>query len=190
MFRDLYYRYAGMDAEEKLKVGVIILVILLLILCILTFTLVYSVVSVESNIFRTGSVSINLNDGNPVVDDDECRFAPGVPPIEKEFFLENNSTYSVYYKLYFDNVGGGLADILTVTIYNGEEVLYQGTAAELTRDRVVAANDELKINEKRILKITFEFPPDAGNIVGDPILTFDLSADAVQTKNNPNRLFG
>ncbi len=185
MFRRLYFDF---DAEERLKLGVIILVILLFILCTLTFTLVYSIVSVESNIFRTGSVSINLNDGNPIIEDEECRFGPGMI-VEKEFFIENNSTYSVYYKLYFENVGGDLADVLVVTIYNGEEIMYQGTASELSRDKVLAANDELKINEKRVLKISFEFPEEAGNLADDPVLKFDLSADAVQTKNNPDRLF-
>jgi hypothetical protein len=145
-------------------------------------------VSVDSNIFKTGSVSINLNDGKPVIEDEECRFGPGMT-VEKEFFIENNSTYSVYYKIYFDNVGGGLADVLQVTVYNGDEILYQGTASQLSRNNVLAANDELKISEKRILRVSFDFPENAGNIVGDPILTFDLSADAVQTKNNPERLF-
>ena len=177
-----------LDPAEKLKLGIIILIILIIALCILTFTLVYSVVSVENNIFRTGSVSINLNDGKPVIEDEECHFGPGMT-VEKDFFLENNSTYSVYYKLYFDNVGGELADILQITIYNGEQVLYQGTASELTKNKVIAADDELKINEKRTLRVSFVFPEEAGNIEGDPVLTFDLCADAVQTKNNPNRLF-
>lgn len=183
-----YSRYGYLTTQEKLKIGIIVLVILLIILCILTFSLVYSIVSVDSNIFKTGSVSINLNDGKPVIEDEECRFGPGMT-VEKEFFIENNSTYSVYYKIYFDNVGGGLADVLQVTVYNGDEILYQGTASQLSRDNVLAANDELKISEKRILRVSFDFPENAGNIVGDPILTFDLSADAVQTKNNPERLF-
>lgn len=185
MFRRLYFDF---DTEEKLKIGIIILVILLVILCILTFSLVYSIVSVEGNIFRTGSISINLNDGKPVIEDEECRFGPGMA-VEKDFFLENNSTYSVYYRLYFENVGGDLSDVLQITIYNGDEILYQGTAAQLSRDNVIAANDELKINEKRVLRITFEFPDNAGNLASDPVLKFDLSAEAVQTKNNPNRLF-
>ena len=186
--RPRYSRFGYLDTQEKLKIGIILLVILLIILCILTFTLVYSIVSVDSNIFRTGSVSINLNDGKPIIEDEECRFGPGMT-VEKEFFLENNSTYSVYYKIYFDNVGGGLADVLQVTIYNGNDVLYKGTASQLTRDNVLAANDELKISEKRVLKVSFEFPDGAGNVDGDPVLTFDLCADAVQTKNNPERLF-
>ena len=69
------------------------------------------------------------------------------------------------------------------------KMLYQGTASELTKNKVIAADDELKINEKRTLRVSFVFPEEAGNIEGDPVLTFDLCADAVQTKNNPNRLF-
>ena len=183
-----YSRFSYLDTQDKLKIGITVLIILLVILCILTFSLVYSIVSVESNIFRTGSVSINLNDGKPIIEDEECKFGPGMS-MEKEFFIENNSTYSVYYKLYFDNVEGGLADVLQVTIYSGDEILYQGTPAQLSRDKVLATDDELKIGEKRVLRIAFDFPLDAGNVEGEPILTFDLSADAVQTKNNPDRLF-
>ena len=183
-----YSRFSYLDTQDKLKIGITVLIILLVILCILTFSLVYSIVSVESNIFRTGSVSINLNDGKPIIEDEECKFGPGMS-MEKEFFIENNSTYSVYYKLYFDNVEGGLADVLHVTIYNGDEILYQGTPAQLSRDKVLSSDNELKIGEKRVLRIAFDFPLNAGNVEGEPVLTFDLSADAVQTKNNPDRLF-
>ena len=91
-------------------------------------------------------------------------------------------------KLYFRNLSGDMADVVEVTIYNGEEILYKGTPSSLTKEKVKAANDELLINERRELKIVFVFPEEAGNII-DYMLTFDLCADATQTKNNPEKIF-
>lgn len=173
---------------KKLMAGIVILIILSVALCTTTFALVYSMVSVDNNLFGTGSVNINLNDEKPVIEEREFQFEPGMT-VQKEFFIENNSTWGVYYKIYFDHVEGGLADVLEITISDGEKVLYQGTANELNRDSVLAADDELAIGERRTLTVTFEFPESAGNAVQDQVLTFDLCADAVQTKNNPDRLF-
>lgn len=179
-----------MDSENsggRLIVAVIILIILLVTLSFVTFSLVYSVVSVENNIFRTGAVSINLNDGKLIVDEGDSNFAPGMT-MRKDFFIENNSTYSVYYKLYFANVEGDMADVIIVNVYNGEQVLYTGTVAKLQKQNVLAADDELKINERRNLTIEFIFPEEAGNVI-DNYLRFDICADATQTKNNPGKLF-
>ena len=54
--------------SKKLTAGIIILIILSIALCITTFALVYSTISVENNIFKTGSIQINLNDGKPVIE--------------------------------------------------------------------------------------------------------------------------
>lgn len=174
--------------SKKLTGSIVVLVMLSVALCVTTFALVYSMISVNNNIFRTGSVSINLNDGKPVIEEHELAFAPGMT-VQKEFFIENNSTGSVYYKIYFDNVEGGLADVLEITVADGDQILYRGTARELSRQGVQAAADELAIGERRALTVAFVFPEHAGNMAQNQILKFDLCADAVQTKNNPDRLF-
>ena len=143
-----------LNATNKLTISAIVLVILSLCLCITTFALAYSIVVVENNIFQTGYVSINLNNQQPVIEENEFLFEPGMT-VQKEFFIKNNSTGSVYYKLYFDNVEGELAKYLKITISVGDKVLYQGTVAEINED-VAAADDELDVGEKRILLITFE----------------------------------
>ena len=176
-----------LNATNKLTISAIVLVILSLCLCITTFALAYSIVVVENNIFQTGYVSINLNNQQPVIEENEFLFEPGMT-VQKEFFIKNNSTGSVYYKLYFDNVEGELAKHLKITISAGDKVLYQGTVAEIN-ENVAAADDELDVGEKRILLITFEFPQSVGNEAKAQHLYFDLRADAVQTKNNPNRVF-
>ena len=173
---------------KKLTGSIIAVIVLALCLCITTFALVWATISVENNLFHTGTVKINLNDGKPVIEEHEFLFEPGMM-VKKDFFIENESTWDVYYKLYFDNVNGGLSDVLEITVKDGERTLYHGTTAELNRANVGAADDILKINERRELSVYFYFPEESGNSAQNLTLTFDICADAVQTKNNPNRLF-
>ena len=173
---------------KKLTGGIIAIIILAICLAVTTFALVYATVSVENNLFHTGEVKINLNDGEPVIREHEFIFEPGMTVI-KDFFIENESTWDVYYKIYFDDVSGGLADVLEVTIKDGNKVLYSGTANELTRQNVIAADDTLKIGERRDLTVVFHYPESSGNDTQNLDLTFTMCAEATQTKNNPNRLF-
>ena len=157
-------------------------------LCITTYAIVWASVSVNENVFQTGKVQINLNDGKPVIEEHEFLFEPGMT-VTKDFFIENQSTWDVYYKIYFDEVTGGLAKVLQITIMDGEKILYEGTADDLSKVNVKAADDTLRINEKRILTISFHYPEEAGNSTQNMSLTFKLCAEAVQTKNNPDKLF-
>lgn len=176
------------NTGKKLTASIITVIILSLCLCFTTAAIVLATLKVENKLFQTGSIGINLNDGKPVIAEHEFLFEPGMT-VEKNFFIENQSTCDVYYKLYFDNLSGVLADVLEITVNDGEKTLYQGTPAELNRTDVLAADDVLKLKEHRNLTVYFYFPEDAGNDVQELSLTFDLCADAVQTKNNPNKLF-
>lgn len=173
---------------KKLTGSIIAAVVLALCLCITTFALVWATVSVDNSLFHTGSVKVNLNDGKPVIEEHEFLFEPGMT-VKKDFFIENQSTWDVYYKLYFDNVSGGLSDVLQITVKNKDKILYQGTATELNREAVGAADDILRLYERRELTVYFYFPEEAGNSAQNLTLTFDMYADATQTKNNPNKLF-
>ena len=173
---------------KKLTASIATVIILAVCLCITTFALAYSMVAVDNNLFQTGEIKVNLNDGKPVIEEDEFLFEPGMT-VEKDFFLENQGTWDVYYKLYLDNVEGGLADVLDVSIRNGDTVLYSGKATDLQKEQTTAANDILKLNERRELTITFHYPEEAGNSGQTQYLSFDLKADAIQTKNNPQQLF-
>ena len=170
---------------RQLTWGIGIIVILSFCLCITTAALVSATVSLNNNIFSTGRIDINLNDGKPVIREYEFLFEPGMT-VQKNFFVKNDSTWSVYYKLYFADVEGGLSDILQVTVRDEEKVLYQGTAAELTRARVKPVDNILPVGEKRDLTIEFHYPEEADNAGQDDTLSFVFCADAVQTKNNPN----
>ena len=173
---------------KRLTGGIIAIVALAVCLCITTFALVYASVSVENNLFHTGKVKINLNDGKPVIREHEFIFEPGMT-VKKDFFIENDSTWDVYYRIYLENVSGGLADVLEITVKDGDRALYSGTASELTQQNVTAADDTLKIGQKRNLTVYFHFPEVKGNETQNLDLTFTMCAEATQTKNNPNRLF-
>lgn len=153
---------AEVKTAKKLTGGIVAIVILALCLCITTFALVYASVSVNNNIFHTGEVKINLNDGKPVIQEHEFLFEPGMTVV-KDFFVENESTWDVYYRLYLDNVSGGLADVLTITVKDGDKTLYSGTANELTRQNVLAADDTLKVGQRRDLTVVFHYPEQMGN---------------------------
>lgn len=174
--------------SQKLKASIVTVIVLAICLCITTFALIWATVSVENNLFHTGIVRINLNDGRPVIEEHEFIFEPGMT-VKKDFFIENESTWDVYYKLYFTDVEGGLADVLEITVKDGNKVLYSGKASDLTKENAGAANDVLKLNERRELTAYFHFPEEAGNSTQNLVLTFSMNADAVQTKNNPNKLF-
>lgn len=179
---------AETKTAKKLTGGIVAIVLLTVCLCITTFALVYASVSVENNLFHTGEVKINLNNDEPVIREHEFLFEPGMT-VRKEFFIENESTWDVYYRIYLDNLSGGLADVLDITVRDGDKILYSGTASELTRQNVAAADDTLKIGQRRNLTVTFYYPEEKGNDTQNLDLTFTMCAEATQTKNNPNKLF-
>lgn len=176
------------NERKKLRDGIMAVIVLSVCLCITTFALVWESVSVKDNIFHTGTVEINLNDGKPVITEEEYLFEPGMT-VEKEFFVQNNSSWAVYYRVYLDQVSGGLSDVLQISIKDGDELLYEGTAQELNRKNVNAVDHILQVNEKKILTVVFYFPKDKGNEAQDHELSFIMYAEAVQTKNNPDKLF-
>lgn len=173
---------------KRMTGSIAAVVILAVCLCITTFALVWSTVSVENNLFHTGTVKIDLNGGRPVIEEHAFVFEPGMT-VEKEFYLENQSTRDVWYRLYFEDVEGGLADVLEVTLREGGAVLWEGRLSDMTKEKTAMTADMLKPGERKELTVTFRFPKDAGNGAQGQSLRFALAADAVQTKNNPNRLF-
>lgn len=176
------------NITRRLSAGIFAIICLSVCLCITTFALVFTTVKVENNHFQTGGVGINLNNGKAVIEANEFLFEPGMT-VEKDFFVENTSSDAVYYKVYFNNVSGGLAEVLEVKITAGDRVIANGTIAQLSEKTSFADDDDLSLNEKRELKIYFHFPEDSGNSAQDGFLSFDLCAKAVQSKNNPAKLF-
>ena len=89
---------AEIKTVKRLTGGIATLVTLALCLCLTTFALVYASVSVDNNLFGTAEVKINLNDGQPLIRENDLLFEPGMT-VKKDFFIENQSTLDVYYKI-------------------------------------------------------------------------------------------
>lgn len=178
-----------MNEPKKLNISIATLVVLFLCLCVTAFALAYAMLRVDNNVFETGEIDIDLNGGKPVIEADEFLFEPGMT-VEKSFYIKNNGTWAVYYKLYFSNVKGDLGDVLDVTIKNADgNVLLQGKLSKLKRHNVPVVEDELKVGDRRDMTIIFHFPEDAKNTAQSDNVSFALSALAVQTKNNDGKEF-
>ena len=151
------------------------------VLAVVTCAVGLTRVQVPQNRFTTGTVAIDLNGGKPILTEDEYLFEPGMT-VNKDFTLSNTGTADVYYKLYFRDVSGELADVLEVTLTDGSDVLYTGTLAGLTRSTAATG-------QARTLQASFHCPENTGNAAQQARMSFVLCADAVQTKNNPTGLF-
>ncbi len=176
------------NVEKRLGGSILAIVLLSICLIITTSALTYSMVSIEDNIFNIGTVDIDLNGGKEIISDPTLYFESGMT-LKKNFYIRNDSTCDVYYKIYFQNIGGSLAGYMNVKICDGEKVLYQGMLSQLTRDSVLAADDVLAVGEKRELQIYFHLPENVGNKAQGLLLSFDIAADAVQAANNPQKNF-
>ena len=66
--------------------------------------------------------------------------------------------------------------MLDITVSDGDKVLYSGTAESLSREGVKAADDTLKINERKTLTVTFRFPEEKGNEAQNLDLQFTPTA--------------
>ncbi len=178
-----------MNKMKQLSINLATMVVLCICLCVTSFALGYTVFRVEENTFKTGNIRIDLNGGQPIIQEDEYLFEPGMT-VEKPFYIQNNSSWAVYYKLYFSGIKGQLGDILDISILNEEkEVLLSGKMTDLTKKNVPALQDELDVGECQNLFVRFHFPEGEGNNAQAQNLEFSLSAIAVQTKNNPNKEF-
>lgn len=175
---------------KKLRGSVVAVAVLAACLVIATFALFYSAVSVRESLFHTGEIGIDLNGGEPVIREEEFVFEPGMT-VAKDFYVENDGTWDEYWRLYLDDVSGGLADVLEVTVSDGGEVLYSGTATGLSgRQSAVAGDGALAVGERRELTMTFHYPEVAGNGGQGQSLVFSVRAEATQAKNNPDVQFG
>lgn len=176
----------------------VVTVLLALGLVITTVAIGYTTLERPDNIFSTGKIKLNLNDGNPVITYDPTvqqpdranpgLFEPGMT-VTRSFFLRNEGA-DCWYRLYFKNVSGGLADVLDITVAKADgTVLYSGKITGMTLDKVDWQPDELPAGATLNMTITFRFPSAAGNTAQASALQFDLCADGTQVKNNPTKEF-
>lgn len=173
--------------EKKVKRNFLVLLIVIAALIGVTFAVAYIAVRVDNNMFRTGQVKLNLNDNKPIIGENEFLFEPGAR-LEKTFFVENQSTWDVWYKLYIENISGSLAESIHVKLTDGDEVIFDGPMTDLVAGSNVSSR-QLGVLERRSLTILLTCADDAGNDMQNQMVSFDIRAICVQTKNNPSGKF-
>ena len=150
-----------------------IAVILLLITGVTIYAAVLPKVSLDNSKFETNIL-----------------FEPGVT-LEREFFVENNSSIPVYYRFYFDDKDGELSKSINVKIKDKKtnNIVYDDVMSNLVRSKVKAVDNLLEIDEKREFIIYFNYLSNSDNSGQDKVLDFEFKAEATQAKNNPDKLF-
>lgn len=176
------------DTRKRAYSSIAAIVILFGMLAVTTWALIASFVTVEENMFQMGTVEIELNGGQTIFDGTDLNIEPG-HTVKKEFTIENKGTADVYYRLYLENVTGSLQEVLRFEIYDGEKQLFEGTAAELNKETPCIGEEELKVGETKMLTALVKMEESAGNAYQTGGISFDVTADAVQAKNNPEKAF-
>ena len=177
------------NLKKKLTVMIVIVVLLSLGLAITSFALASAIAQVRNNRFAMSmGVELTINDGKPVVDVTDMVYEPGGTYVS-EFSIANLGTFDVWYRVYFTDVKGVLKDYITVTIKEADgTVLCKGAMSELSSDKVAVSS--LAAGEKKTLTIEFYFSSEAGNAAQGQSVSFNITANATQKQNNPNKDFG
>ena len=177
------------NLKKKLTVMIVTVVLLSLGLAITSFALASSIAQVRNNRFAMSmGVELTINDGKPVVDVTDIVYEPGGTYVS-EFPIANLGTFDVWYRVFFTDVNGALKDYITVTIKEADgTVLCKGTMSELSSDKVAVSS--LAAGEKKTLTIEFYFSSEAGNAAQGQSVSFNITANATQKQNNPNKDFG
>jgi|GEM_PF-1266812 len=153
-----------------------------------SFALMIVSVAVPDNTFETAKVGLDLNDGAPVFDGVDLLLEPG-RTLLRDFNVTNESTVDVYCRLYLQNLEGPLSGMVVFSLYDGEELLFSANAVNFDRSAPFTLQQPLSPGESKTLTLAVEMDKNAGNSGQDTYLTFDLSADAVQARNNPDKVF-
>ncbi len=179
-----------MIMNKKLQINVVTLLLLCLGLCVTSFAIATKIsYDVRNNYFHTGVIDIDLNGNAPIIggdDDKEFWFAPGMTET-RSFYIQNNGSGDVFYKLEFAGIAGDLADVLEIEIYKEEgsqkKVLLEGTISDIE----LSIADTLKPgrDNRQYLFAQFHWPEKADDDrYKNAVLQFDISAIAVQAENN------
>lgn len=180
--------------NKKLQINVVTLILLCVALSVTSFAIAATMIRYEiaNNYFQTGEIKIDLNGGKPIIPADDKRLLQPGNTIKQDFTIANRGGWKVHYKLFFDKVEGKLGDVLYIKIYKKEQpdiILLEGNMKDLVDANKLQIASTLEKGEEQILVASFHFPEEAGNEYGGEMLEFDMSAIAVQTKNNPEGKF-
>lgn len=172
--------------SKKLLIGIALTLLLAAGFLLVTADLAYAATALEGNLFQSNTVSINLNDGEPLLRENELLLLSGVTA-EKEFFIENNSPCAISYRLYLADVSGELRDMVVVTIKDGDTVLYSAPASQLTAENTAMVDEALASGQRKYLTACFSLSEEYGNEAQSLTLKFTLCAEAIQAQRNAEK---
>ena len=177
------------NLKKKLTMMIVTVVLLSIGLTVTSCALASSIAQVRNNRFTMSmGVELTINDGKPVVDVTDMVYESG-GTYQSEFPIANLGTFDVWYRVYLTGVDGELKDDITVTIKEKDgTILSKGTMNQLTADKAMTGS--LAAGEEKTLTIEFYFSPDADNSAQGQTVSFNITADATQKKNNPDKDFG
>lgn len=156
-------------------------------LCVVTLTLFCFAICCNDKLFGRAN-KVNINDGVAVFEEDEIRLEPG-KSVSRVFFIENESRRKVYYRLYFENVTGQLAELAIVSLYSGDKLLYQGRALDLKESNAESVDEKLLSQERRYLRIEVSLDENVDNKASSQFVKFDIRIETARTIFNRKRSF-
>ena len=179
---------------KRLFISVLTIAVLLMGLGVTTLALASVTRQIGGGFFSTGTVKGNLNGGVAVLsagDGEELKSLEPGQWLERSFYVENVGTQDAYYKLFFEEISGELQNAIEVQILRADNavLIYKGILGEMTRENMLSTDDYLVPLERRTLTIRFKICDSAGSEHGGRTLSFRMSADFTQVKNNDNREF-
>ena len=154
-------------------------------------------VRLGNHIFRTETMDIDIYGKLNGERSRELRFSdpsgeditlvePGMT-LRGDFCVVNDSTFDVYYRLYFSRLEGGLKDILQATILDKEtgEVLYGPVAlSSMESADNFPQGKTLASHQSRDMVLELYFPKDAGNEYQNQSLSCEINVEMTQVCNN------
>ena len=172
------------DASEKQKMIIQSLSLLIIaVMCSYSviFALNKSKIVVDNNKFVTGTIAINLNDGDPIIGTNTATLEPGVTILDS-FFVENTGSNDAYYRIRIENLYDDMADLIYITITEDTNVLYRGPMSNLFSDETEFPWKFISAGEVIYLNISLTLSENCGNEASGRKIEFSAVADAIQTK--------
>ena len=84
---------------------------------------------------------------------------------------------------------GALQEALTFSIYDGRTLLFTGKAKDFNENAACISGTPLSVGETRTLTAVVKMDASVGSEYQTAGITFDMTAEAVQSKNNPDKAF-
>ncbi len=161
--------------------------VIITVICTITAIAIFICSLNKVGVLRANKVKINFNDGAPLMES-----SVALSPMETwtgRAFIENTGKCSVYYRLYLKNIDGALSDKIELTVMIDGNIFYQGVASEFTINNAIVSEKEFNKGEKADVLLILFFNAETEDEGQSKDFRFEVQVDAVQTKNNPNKLF-